>query len=412
MPAHNRMTSVDNSSARDELDRILASLGDKAGGSDSHPYATVSAPSPHETIFGSDASEEIQAGNGDDIVMAGGGDDTVWGGYRYKPSELDGNDYLNGGAGKDWLIGGGGDDLIFGGDGDDRLDGVSGNNILNGGAGNDTVYAAGDWNEWGNDIVFGGDGDDLLQGYGDILDGGSGNDRIYDVLPYSVPIFPSVHETTIRGGDGDDVIGVYHRGTVDGGDGYDRLEIDFHNTNYGLEIDFDAERGTTGTGLTFTNIEEFGIQGVMFVDSLRGAAGNDTLVGDGSDDLLEGRGGDDVLQGGNDSDRLIGGAGADTFLWDFETPPDDPNDPWELYPTTLGNEGIDRITDFNTADGDVLQFSYTARSATGIDSYGAFMAAAADTPEGVFIAFNEEGTKGILLEGVARSELSPDDVNL
>lgn len=409
MAAHNGTTPANKLDWSDELDRILASLGDNRSAGPN--LSTASASSPHETIIGSAAGEEIQAGNGDDIVMAGAGDDTVWGGYRYKPNEEDGDDYLNGGAGNDWLIGGGGDDLLFGGDGDDRLSAWSGNNILNGGAGNDDIYAiGGGYEEWGNDIVFGGAGDDIIRGYGDILDGGSGNDRIYDAYPHSPWQNPTVRDTTIRGGDGDDEIGVRHLGTVDGGDGYDRLDIDLQN--YGLEVDFDGERSTINTGLIFSNIEEFTVAGRWFVDSLRGAAGNDALAGEGGDDLLEGRGGDDMLQGGNGSDRLIGGAGADTYLWDYETPPDDPDDPWEWDPTTFGNEGVDRIADFNTEDGDVLRFSYTAKSAIGMDSYEAFMAAATDTPKGVFIAFDEAGTRGVLLEGVARSELSPDDFDI
>lgn len=259
MTAPEGMKPADMLAWSDEFDRVHASPRDEAGRNGGGAYEAASATSPDDIIIGGDEASEIQAGNGDDIVMAGGGDDTVWGGYRYKPYELDGDDYLNGGAGNDWIIGGGGDDIVLGGEGDDRLSAGSGNNILNGGAGNDDIYAVGDRNEWGNDVVFGGDGDDTLRGYGDILDGGSGNDRIYDELPYSYPNFPIVRDTTIRGGDGDDEIGVYHKGNVDGGDGYDQLAIDL--SNYGLEIDFDAERGTTGTGLTFTNIEEFEVRG-------------------------------------------------------------------------------------------------------------------------------------------------------
>lgn len=233
-----------------------------------------------------------------------------------------------------------------------------------------------------DDIIIGGDeGSEIQAGNGDdTVMGGGGDDTIwggYRYKPYELD-----GDDYLNGGAGNDWI-------IGGG---------------GDDLVFGG-----GTGLSFANIEEFEVAGYGYADTLRGAAGNDELAGAGGDDVLEGRAGDDTLVGGNGSDWLTGGAGADTFIWDYHGPPD-PDLPPVYDPTNFASEGIDRVTDFSTEDGDVLLFGYYAKQETGIDSYAELIAAATDTPEGVFIAFDETGTKGILLEGITRSELSPDDV--
>ena len=63
-----------------------------------------------------------------------------------------------------------------------------------------------------------------------------------------------------------------------------------------------------------------------------GNSGNNALAGNAGADSMRGNGGNDVLRGGAGSDTMTGGAGSDAFLFD----------------SPIG--GIDRITDFNTAD--------------------------------------------------------------
>ncbi|MGS2724449.1 tandem-95 repeat protein, partial [Porticoccus sp. GXU_MW_L64] len=75
---------------------------------------------------------------------------------------------------------------------------------------------------------------------------------------------------------------------------------------------------------------------------LIGGTGDDTLIGNGGSDALQGGLGNDILTGGSGDDILAGGLGADTFRWQ------------------AGDEGTaaspaeDIISDFNAADGDVL----------------------------------------------------------
>lgn len=66
-------------------------------------------------------------------------------------------------------------------------------------------------------------------------------------------------------------------------------------------------------------------------DRLNGGTGNDKLFGGLGSDRLSGGAGNDLLRGGDGNDLLTGGAGADTFVF------------------TAG-AGVDRITDFNTAE--------------------------------------------------------------
>ncbi len=73
-------------------------------------------------------------------------------------------------------------------------------------------------------------------------------------------------------------------------------------------------------------------------DTLEGGNGNDYLFGQEGNDVLYGGAGNDHLYGGSGNDTLYGGAGADTFHF-------------------VGNDGHDKIKDFNVAEGDVLDLS-------------------------------------------------------
>lgn len=86
------------------------------------------------------------------------------------------------------------------------------------------------------------------------------------------------------------------------------------------------------------------IIGNDFADRINAFAGDDLLMGKGGDDNLFGNAGNDTISGGRGNDRLTGNAGADHFRFG------------------PGNNGLDRITDFNqldggAAEGDVLEIS-------------------------------------------------------
>jgi serralysin len=72
-------------------------------------------------------------------------------------------------------------------------------------------------------------------------------------------------------------------------------------------------------------------------DLLRGTKQDDVIAALGGRDTLFGYGGDDQLEGGRGFDKLTGGRGADLFIF-----------------STVGR---DRITDFNAAEGDMIDIS-------------------------------------------------------
>lgn len=309
---------------------------------------------------------------------------------------------------------GAGDDHIEGGAGRDRFDGEEGDDYIDAGAGDDMIETG-----TGDDVAFGGDGRDTLanDGGSDVLDGGAGDDWLQDTFPGSGSLGVA---SILRGGAGNDTINARYLGEADGGEGRDLL-----NLNYGglpEATDFDAARGVTHTGLTFANVEYFNVTSGRYDDVLRGAEDNDTFYSSSGNDILDGRGGNDtlsgasendqlfggdgadildggsqndLLSGGNGADRLTGGSGADTFLWSSET---------------SGEAGLDRILDFNGRLGDRIAFSEDAQDAMGIHSYADFLAAAHDTADGVFVAFNGSDAEGILIEDVSLSVLTESDV--
>ena len=86
-------------------------------------------------------------------------------------------------------------------------------------------------------------------------------------------------------------------------------------------------------------------------DSIQGGSGDDNVNGNKGDDTITGAAGNDWISGDRGNDTLSGGTGADTFH-------------------TFSGAGIDRVTDFHTAEGDRVQLdpgtTYTA-SQVGAD---------------------------------------------
>ena len=80
-------------------------------------------------------------------------------------------------------------------------------------------------------------------------------------------------------------------------------------------------------------------------NQLYGLGDDDVLSGGAGSDKLYGGGGDDTLDGGSGGDLYIGGGGADIFKYTAAT---------DSGSTTAA---ADRIGDFNSAQGDKIQFT-------------------------------------------------------
>ena len=78
--------------------------------------------------------------------------------------------------------------------------------------------------------------------------------------------------------------------------------------------------------------------------NLKGGKGADTLTGGALGDIINGMQGDDILIGNGGADNLTGGTGADTFKY-------------SAFSDSVASTGIDRITDFNAAQGDKVDLT-------------------------------------------------------
>ncbi len=276
------------------------------------------------TGFAGDAHDWIAASTMVDTISGGAGFDVV--DYSHSVDavslNLDDAGHVSGipgnlsdpGEGK---IGGGnatGDSLsgiegIVGGHGHDTLYGNASANYIDGGAENDTIKG-----EDGNDVLIGGTG-------ADTIDGGAGNDHItYDGA-----------DVSIAGGADADTLVVNGAATID------------------LSATADQSLGDTAIVTGFEHVDASGagvavnLTGDGNANVLTGGAGNDTLHGGAGNDTLTGGAGNDILSGGLGNDILTGGTGADTFK------------------ASGGNE---HITDYNKAEGDVVDLSELLSGAT------------------------------------------------
>ncbi len=349
-------------------------------------------------VIGTIKGDLIYGGSGDDVLLAGAGNDTIYGG-RGSNTILaeDGNDFvidqsdINRSLGNS--LGQPGDSFIVldGGRGIDTLsinlsgkqrdrdlairnfslistnplqenlnqrislsDGgtITGFEIfkdITTGIGDDTLIQLGRIN---NTFIAGSGSDTINAGLGiDVVEGGSSDLNNNDLLTvdYSVEDIGTGISTTTDGFGK----GRLYRRSLDDRDLLDEV--------------------------TFSGIERFNINGTSQSDQIEGSIGSDILTGNAGDDLLTGNRGNDFLSGGDGNDRLVGvydsnnrnnlvlanfpgagevdtltgGAGADTFVVGNRSQP--------FY---VGQGGTDAaiITDFNAAEGDVLELFGSANN--------------------------------------------------
>jgi Ca2+-binding RTX toxin-like protein len=192
---------------------------------------------------------------------------------------------------------------VYGGDLAERYTSTYRNEWIDAGGGNDVIVAdTRDDFFYGNDTVFGGTGDDTVTDYGgaNYLRGGAGDDRV-------------------QGGAGfDDAHGNEGNDTVLGGAGDD--------WTVGGKDD-DLLDGEAGADIVYGNLGN---------DTAGGGEGDDIVRGGQGSDSVSGGSGADWLSGDRGDDTLTGGAGADVFH-------------------TFAEAGLDRVLDFNAAEGDRVQ---------------------------------------------------------
>ena len=168
-----------------------------------------------------------------------------------------------------------------------------------------------------NDVVNGTPGSDFLSagGTGSALLGGAGNDTIAGGAAHDYLRGDEGNDQLSGGDDFDDLHGNMGDDTVSGGRGDDWV--------VGGK-DRDLLNGDQGDDIVYGNIGN---------DWCDGGDGNDIVRGGRDDDIVLGQAGDDWLAGDRGADTLTGGSGADVFH-------------------TFSDAGVDRVTDFNVAEGD------------------------------------------------------------
>lgn len=144
-------------------------------------------------------------------------------------------------------------------------------------------------------------------------------------------------DVRVQGGTLNDTIGALFGGnTLRGGEGADSLVggtgFDNINGNPGA----DTAAGGSGDDWVLGGKDNDVVKGNLGADTCSGGAGDDVVRGGRGDDLLRGDAGDDFLSGDRGADTLSGGTGADRFH-------------------AFGEAGLDRVLDFNPAEGDRVQ---------------------------------------------------------
>lgn len=247
----------------------------------------------------------------------------------------------------DSLTGTDGNDTIFALAGNDTVVGLAGSDSLFGGLGADSLSGGDD-----ADILFGGDDADTLSGDdgGDQLYGEAGNDSLYG----------GVLSDALWGGDGADrMFGGLDDDFLDGGSGNDSL---------------------------------YGEDGA---DGLDGSEGNDLLDGASGDDWLYGGIGNDTLFGGAGADTLMAGAGFDRITGDADA---------DVFVVQNSSDSrlayTDRVTDFQRATGDRLQFGANGQLDSA-ERYLVFMGQLANSFTGL------DGQAYVSAQGLNPADLGP-----
>ena len=203
--------------------------------------------------------------------------------------------------------------------GDDTLIGTGGNDTLIGYSGNDVFISRS-----GNDFLYGGLGHDLVKSWGSYTD--------FDIRIINDTQVELISKTYFDAGT-DTLVGIERIQFISGG---------IYDIVTGRD---EIIGGDPIVGPVPGKTPNYYLTSGSYWSIIIGDSGNDTLVGkDGFFDTLYGGNGNDVLAGGVGKDILTGGTGADRFVFN-----------------SVG-DGVDIITDFNSAESDLIVIDFVAVS--------------------------------------------------
>lgn len=148
---------------------------------------------------------------------------------------------------------------------------------------------------------------------------------------------------TLIGGAGDD--------SFDGGGGEDYIRGGDGDDQIRGGAAFDDVHGNMGADTVYGGLDHDWVVGGKGDDVLFGEDGNDLVLGNIGADTCDGGNGDDTIRGGQDNDVVRGGAGADYVSGDRGSDTVTGGPGADLF-HSFGEAGLDRVLDFNRAEGD------------------------------------------------------------
>jgi Ca2+-binding RTX toxin-like protein len=294
------------------------------------------------TLSGNSAANVLTGLTGNDLYFVTAGDTVV-----EKLNE--GTDTVSSGA--SWTLGANLENLTLTGTAavngtgnslNNVITGNSANNVLNGGAGADTLGGG-----LGNDTY-------VVDNIGDVVTENlsAGTDLVQSNITYTLGA--NLENLTLTGTSVINGVGNAFNNILKGNTAINTLTGALGNDTYYVTAGdivteaLNAGTDTVSSGVTWVlgaNIENLTLTGTGAVNGT-GNSLNNIITGNGANNILNGGAGVDTLKGGNGNDSFIGGLGADTltggagldrFIFDI-----------------AGLGAIDKITDFSTAQGDVL----------------------------------------------------------
>ena len=202
--------------------------------------------------------------------------------------------------------------------------------------------------------------------------------------------YNTVIENVIAGPGADTILGNSADNLIRGGDGRSYLRgMDGADQIWGGG-DFDDLHGNVGADTLWGAGGGDWVVGGKDNDLLHGEAGDDIVYGNLGADTGHGGDGNDLIRGGQGEDQLFGGPGNDWISGDRGDDTISGGAGADIF-NTFGEAGVDRVLDFNSAEGDRVRFDP--------GTTWTLAASGADT------VINMSGGAQMILVGVASSAL-------
>ena len=187
------------------------------------------------------------------------------------------------------------------------------------------------------------------------LDLGGGLELIDLSARLQINITGDATDQTLHGAIGaDSLAGGAGADTVTGYAGQDYLRGDDGADSLSGGADFDDINGNAGDDTASGGAGDDWVVGGKDNDRLAGDAGDDIVYGNLGDDTCDGGDGADIVRGGQGADVVLGGAGADWLSGDRGDDTVTGGAGADIF-HSFAEAGLDRVTDFNFAEGDRVQ---------------------------------------------------------